>query len=114
MARRALVDLLAQPADEDVDRAVAVRLAPPPELLEQLVARGDAAVVERELVEEAELGRRQLGARAVDVRLRLARVDAELLDLDRLAARGLVAADPAACRRADAATSSFIENGFTR
>ena len=63
VAGRAPVDLLAQAADEDVDRAVAVRLAPAPELLQQLVAGDDAAALERELVEEAELGRRQLGAR---------------------------------------------------
>src|SRR6202035_4833746 len=59
VARRALVDLLPQPADEDVHRAVAVRLAPPPQLLQQLVARGDTALVERKLVQEAKLGRRQ-------------------------------------------------------
>ena len=74
-----------------------------------------AAALERERVEQAELGRRQLGALAVDVRLHLARVDAQLLDLDRLAARRpLGAATPrraAACTRA---TSSFIENGLTR
>ena len=53
------VDLVAQPADEDVDGAVAVALAPAPDLLQQLVARDDAAAVERELVEQPELGRRQ-------------------------------------------------------
>ena len=59
---RAPVDLLAQAADEDVDRPVAVRLATAPQLLQQLVAGDDAAAVERELVQEPELGRRQLGA----------------------------------------------------
>ena len=102
MARRAPVDLLPQAADEDVDGAVAMRLAAAPELLEQLVAGDDAAAVERELVEEPELGRRQLGADAVDEGLHLARVDPELLDLDRLAARRLLAADRAAGRGADA------------
>ena len=102
VARRDAVDLLAQPADEDVDGAVAVRLAPPPHLLQQLVARDDAAAVERERVEQLELGRRQLGAAAVDERLHLARVDAQLLDLDRLAAPLLGRAHAAPRRRADA------------
>ena len=93
MPRRGGVDLLAQAPDEHVDGAVAVRLAPAPHLLEQLVARHDAAAVERERVEELELGRRQLGARAVDVRLHLARVDPQLLDLDRVAATLLGRAD---------------------
>src|SRR5207253_6156703 len=52
--RRAPVDLLAQAAHEDVDRAVAVRLAAAPQLLQKLVARGDAALIERELVEQPE------------------------------------------------------------
>src|SRR5262249_55304039 len=81
-------DLVAQAADEDVDGPVAMRLAPAPELLEELVARDDATALERELVQEAELRRRQLSALAVDVRLHLARIDAQLFDLDRLAARG--------------------------
>ena len=89
MPRRAAVDLLAQPSHEDVHGPVAPRLAPPPELLQQLVASHDPIAVERELVQEAELRRRQLAALAVDVRLHLARVDAQLLDLDRLAALGL-------------------------
>src|SRR2546423_2918693 len=88
--RRAAVDLLAHLADEDVDGAVAVRLAPAPDALEQLVARHDAAALQRERVEQPELGRRQAGGVAVDVRLDLVGVDAELLDLDRLAARGLL------------------------
>ena len=89
------VDLLAQLADEDVDGAVAPRLAAAPEPLHQLVARDDAAALARERVEEAELGRRQLGALAVDERLHDGRVDAQLLDLDRVAARDLLGADAA-------------------
>src|SRR5262249_40552113 len=81
------VDLLAQAPDEDVDRPVAPRLAPAPQLLQELVARDDAVTIQRKLVEEPELGRGQLAAPAVDVRLHLARVDPQLLDLDRLAAR---------------------------
>src|SRR5204862_7731085 len=73
--RRAAVDLVPQAADEHVDGAVAVGLAAAPDLLQQLVAGRDAAALERELVEEAELGRRQLRRAAVDVRLHLARVD---------------------------------------
>ena len=96
MHGRLAVDLLAQTADEDVDRPVAVRLAAAPELLQQLVTGDDPAAVECELVEEAELGRRQVGAAIVDVRLHLERVDPELLDLDRLAARRLLAAQGAA------------------
>src|SRR5206468_10631559 len=60
------VDLLAQAADEDVDGPIAVRLAAAPELLQQLVACGDAAAVDRELVEEAEPGRGQPRALAGD------------------------------------------------
>jgi len=88
-------DLLAQPADEHVDGAIAMRLAPAPELLQQLVARRHAARVECELIEQPELGRRELRTLAVDVSLDLARVDAQLLDLDRLAARRLLALDAA-------------------
>src|SRR5919205_4524411 len=85
--RRARVDLLAQPAHEDVDGPIAVALPAAPELLQQLVASHDPAAVERELVEEPELRRRQLAALAVDERLHFARVHDQLLDLDRLAAR---------------------------
>ena len=53
-------------------------------------------------VEEAELGRRQLGALAVDVRLDVVGVEAELLDLDLVAATRLGLADATACRGADA------------
>src|SRR5438105_1847166 len=77
--RRAAVDLLAHLADEDVDGAVAVGLAPAPDALEELVAGHDAASLERERVEEPELGRRQAWALALDVRLHRARADAELL-----------------------------------
>src|SRR5437588_6864882 len=63
-----------------------MRLAPSPEFLQELVARDDAPPLERELVEQPELGRRQLRVLAVHERLHLARIDAKLLDLDRLAA----------------------------
>ena len=99
--RRVAVDLLAQAAHEHIDRTVAMRLAPPPHFLQQLVARDDATAVERERVEQLELGRRQLGAAAVDERLHLARVDAELLDLDRLAAPFLGGPHAAPRRGAD-------------
>src|SRR4029077_7575472 len=69
MRRRLAVDLLAQAAYENVHCAVAVRLPPAPELLQQLVARDDTAAIESELVEETKLRRRQFGAAVVDVRL---------------------------------------------
>src|SRR5438105_3900991 len=94
--RRTAVDLLPEPADEHVDRPVAVRLAPSPELLEQLVAGRDASLVECELVEEAELCRCQAGALPVHERLHFARIDHELLDLDRLPPRCLVSSSAAA------------------
>src|SRR5436190_18539703 len=94
--RRLAVDLLPQPADEDVDGAVAVRLAPAPHLLQQLVAGDDAAAVERERVQQLELGRRQPRACPVDECLHFARVDQELLDLDRIAAPLLGRPYPAA------------------
>src|SRR5918999_2605340 len=80
--RCATVDLLAQLADEDVDGAVAMPLAPAPELLEQLVPADNSAALEGEGVKNAELGRRQVGVLARDVGLHLARVDAQLLDLE--------------------------------
>ena len=43
--------------------------------MKELVPRHNAAPVERELVQEPELGRRQIRALAVDVGLNLARVD---------------------------------------
>jgi hypothetical protein len=55
--RRPAVDLVPQAADEDVDGAVAVGLPAPPDSLQQLVARGDTASLERESVEEPKLGR---------------------------------------------------------
>src|SRR5713226_3503704 len=97
--RRAAIDLLPQPAHEDVDGPVAVRLAAAPQLLEQLVPRDDAAAVECELVQQLELRRRQLAALAVDIRLHHAGIDRQLLDLDCLAALRLRRAHPAACRR---------------
>src|SRR5690348_16842891 len=86
VTRRGPVDLLPEPADEHVDRPVAVGLAPAPHLLQQLVARHHAAAVERERVEQPELGRREPGAVAVDEGLNLAGIDPQLLDLDRIAA----------------------------
>src|ERR687888_579435 len=59
--RRAAVDLLAHLADEDVDGAVAVRLAPAPNALQQLVARDHPAALQRERVQEPELRRREAG-----------------------------------------------------
>src|SRR5688572_732963 len=100
--RGARVDLLTQFPDEDVDGAVPVRCAPAPYPLQQLVAGEHAALVERERVDEPELGRCQLRARAVDVRLNVARVEPELLDLDLLAAARLLPARPARRRRRDA------------
>src|SRR4051794_35365423 len=78
------VDLVAQLADEDVHGAVAMRLATAPDLLQDLVPGDDAAAIEREGVEEAELGRSQLGALPVDVRLNVERIDPQLRDLDRI------------------------------
>jgi hypothetical protein len=77
----ALVDLLPQLADEDVDGAVAMRRAPAPDLLQQLVAVEHTATVERQHVEQAKLGRGQLRALPVHVGLHLPRIDPQLLDL---------------------------------
>src|SRR2546429_6329473 len=86
VTRRSAVDLVAEAADEGVDGAVPMQLAAAPDPLQQLVACRHAAAVEGERVEEPELGRGQLRTGAVDVGLHLARVDPQLLDLDRLAA----------------------------
>ena len=96
-----MVDLLAQLAHEDVDRAVAVRRAPAPDPLEQLVAGEHAAHLERERVQQPELGRRQVGALVVDVGLHVLRVEPELLDHDLVAAAGILGARAAARRGAD-------------
>ena len=55
--RGVAVDLLAESPHEDVDGPVAVGLASPPDLLQELVARDDTAAVEGERVEQLELGR---------------------------------------------------------
>src|SRR6185437_14044518 len=99
MGGRRAVDFLAQAPDEHIDGAVAMRFAPAPQLLQQLIAGDDAAAAEGELVQKTELRWRQLGAAVVDVRLHLERVDPQLLDLDRLAARGLLAAHRTPRRR---------------
>ena len=62
-----------------------------PDLPQQLVARHNAAPFERELVEEPELGRGQLGAFPCHERLHFPWVDPQLLDLDRLSARRIIA-----------------------
>src|SRR5215468_11199466 len=56
MARRSAIDLLPELADEDVDRPIAIRLPPAPDALQQLVTRKDPAGLERERVQEPELG----------------------------------------------------------
>jgi signal transduction histidine kinase len=91
---RAAVDLVSQAAHVDVDSAVAVTGAPPPDLLQQLIAGGDAPRVEGQRIEEAELGRCELCVDTVHVRLHLAGVDAELLDLDRLASVDILRTHP--------------------
>src|SRR5262249_20863922 len=75
-----------------------MRLAASPDLLQQLVACDYAPAVEGQRVEEPELGRREAGALSFDERLHLARVDAQLLDLDRIAAP-LLGGPHAASRR---------------
>src|SRR5512133_1620703 len=97
-----LVDLLSELAHAHVDRAVSMGLAPAPDLLEELVASDDAPEIEAEGVQQTELGRRQLGVLAVDEGLHVGRVDAKLLDLDRLAARRALPADAAPCGSAHA------------
>ncbi len=91
---RPAIDLLAQLADEDVDGPVAVALAAAPQLLQQLVSADHAAALQRQRVEDAELGRSQPRALAVDVRLHLLGVDAQLLDLDRLAVLAALGSGP--------------------
>src|SRR5919197_3639369 len=82
--RRRPVDLVAQAAHEDVDGSISMSLAAAPDLLEQLVSGRHQPAVESQCVEKPELRRRQLGAAAVDVGLHLARIDPQLLDLDRV------------------------------
>src|SRR4051794_18843864 len=80
---RVRLQLLAQVADVDVDRArVAVgRVAPDPR--QQHVAREDAARVAGQSVEDLELDERQLDRRAADPDRALGRVDLQLVDGER-------------------------------
>ena len=101
------LELVPDLAHEDVHRAVPVREPAAPDLLEELVARDDPPLLQRERVEEAELGRRQLDALATDVGLDVERVDRQLLDLDWLAATLVLHADAATSRRAYARDKLF-------
>ena len=114
MLRGPAVDLLAQAPDEHVDRAIAVGLAPAPDLLEELVACRDAARLERKRVDQLELRRGQLRTRPVDVCLHLAGVDPQLLELDRVATLSCAGWAPRRAAAWTRATSSFIEKGLTR
>jgi hypothetical protein len=82
VARGAPIDLLAQLANEHVDGSVAMRRPAAPDALEELVAREHATGLAREGVDEAELGRRELGTLPVDIRLDVVGIEAQLLDLD--------------------------------
>src|SRR4029078_8241573 len=93
--RRASVDLLTEFPDEHVDRTVAVSRAASPDTLEELVAREHSPMLARERVQESELRRCQLRARPVHVRLDVVGVEAQLLDVDAVAAPWLGVADPA-------------------
>src|SRR4051812_1757401 len=95
MPRGAVVDLLAEPADADIDGAVAVRGSAPPDPLQQLVPARDPALVQSERVEQPELRRGQPRVLAVDEGLYGARVDPQLLDHELLAPLLLHAAHPA-------------------
>ena len=99
--RGATVDLLAEFSDEHVDGSVAMRRAASPDALEELVPREHAPLFSRERVQESELGRRQLCARPVDVRLDVVGVEAQLLDVDSVPTTWFRIADPAPCRCAD-------------
>jgi hypothetical protein len=71
-----------------------VTLTASPQALQQLVARDDAALLKRKRIEQSELGRRQLSVLSVHERLHFIRVDAELLDLDRLTTHLLLRLPP--------------------
>ena len=114
VARRPPVDLLAELADEDVDRAIAIAMAPTPDPLHELVAGDDLAGVHAERVQELELGRREPDRDAVDVRLDVARVDQQLLEVEGVAARGRRSAGAAPAATRTRATSSAMASGFTR
>ena len=67
-----------------------------PDALEELVARQHPTLLTGKRVDKAKLGRRELCARAVHVRLDVVGIEAKLLDDDLVAAPGLGVAHPAA------------------
>src|SRR3954464_11384602 len=83
-ARRGALELLAELADEDVDRAVTVdhRVAPDP--LVDLLALQHLALGVREQLDELELAAREIDRPAAGERLELVGPDLELADQDRL------------------------------
>src|SRR4249919_239466 len=89
MPRRPAIDLLPELSHEHVHGPVAVRRATPPDALEEVVTREYATLVAGERIDEAKLGRRQVGALAVHVSLHVVRVEPELFDDDRVAAAWL-------------------------
>ena len=111
---RAAVDLVAELPHEDVDRAVAVAVAPAPDPLHQLVARDDPAGLERERVEKPELHRRQLGAGPVDERLDVVGIDRQLLELSESPRASIAGRVPRLAAARIRASSSRIANGLTR
>ena len=92
------VDLLAQLAHEDVYGPISCGEAATPDLLEQLVPRHHSRALLGEGVEEPELGRRETGTAAVQVRLDADGVDPQLLELDLPTAFGRLRANAAPAR----------------
>src|SRR6218665_2522384 len=97
-ADRALLDLLAQPVDVDLDRVVADLFAPLAQALDQLVLADQAAGALQQHLQQAQLARRQLDHLLVDVGDPASRVETHRPVLDEAGGR----AEPAPRQRAHA------------
>src|SRR3712207_3243190 len=100
--RRHTLELLAQLAHEDVDRAVAAGHGVAPDALVDLLALEHAPVGVGQQLDELELAVREIDGVLADERLVLIGADLDLADHDRLDGRRALGPAPAADDRLDA------------
>ena len=109
-ARRHALELLAQLADEDVDRAVAVDHRVAPHALVDLLALQHLPLRVGEQLDELELAPREVGADAADEGLELVGADLDLADRDAGPSRPRVSARLR--RRTTASTRAISSSGW--